>query len=237
MLAFQRLDTVRQHHAEPDHNRIRGAIMADAQNTSIDDARKRLCPGCGKPLHRAGDPPSKFANRKHCSVECSRACRRRLRRDPKERFEEKVDRSPGFGPKGDCHRWTAAIGTHGYGTFEMDGPKVAHRVSYQLYCGEIPDDMQVLHRCDNRQCVNPDHFFLGSQADNIDDMMKKGRAKPRIGSRARSAKLTEADVIAILSDPRPHHELAKLYGVSSNAIIYIRNGRSWKHMPRQGAVA
>lgn len=91
-----------------------------------------------------------------------------------DRFEAKYIPEPNSG----CWIWTGAPQrTRGrYGSFNYFGkPTPAHRVSWLLYRGEIPLGLYVLHRCDNGFCVNPDHLFLGTQQDNMDDMTKKGR--------------------------------------------------------------
>lgn len=87
-----------------------------------------------------------------------------------DRFWAKVDRG------GECWRWTADCDSSGYGSLKTGHTKVsAHRLSWQLHHGQIPPGQSVLHRCDNPRCVRPDHLFLGTQADNIADMVAKGR--------------------------------------------------------------
>lgn len=133
-----------------------------------------------------------------------------------------------------CWEWTDAKLRDGYGQIGL-GPRGAgfgraHRVSYELFCGPIPDGMLVCHRCDNRICVNPEHLFLGTSADNLADMTKKGR-RARIGhpgSTNPSAKLNAQDALAIRSTQNEHwRELAKRYGVGKTTIYGIRSGKLW----------
>lgn len=98
---------------------------------------------------------------------------------PEQRFWAKVDKS------GDCWNWTAArYHVNGYGCFGLNGKiQGAHRVAWQFIRGPIPRGMWVLHRCDNRLCVRPEHLFLGTHQDNMNDMWRKGRGSPALGKR------------------------------------------------------
>lgn len=88
-----------------------------------------------------------------------------------ERFLEKVDRRG----EDDCWLWLAGTSAGGYGLFFNKGRIMAHRFSYQLHRGTIPQGLRVCHSCDNPPCVNPKHLWLGTPKDNTQDMMNKGR--------------------------------------------------------------
>jgi len=146
----------------------------------------------------------------------------------KERFNSKwsLDISTG------CWLWTGFSDERGYGRLHLLGKdEFAHRIAYELYKGGVILKDHVLHKCDTPACVNPDHLFLGTQADNMKDMVRKSRSCK--GEKNGMHKLTEGDVRSIRDMHRMHIEqktLAKLYNVSSAAICNIVNNKSWRHL-------
>lgn len=151
------------------------------------------------------------------------------------RFWEKVDRR---GPA-ECWEWTGARHGHGYGRIGLglatQGTDVAHRVSWELHHGPIPDGMHVLHHCDNPPCVNPRHLFLGTHADNMRDALVKGRTSlvHHKGSKHGRAKLTEAivrDCRRRVAAGETHTALAREFGVSVGAIQHAVARITWQHV-------
>lgn len=134
-----------------------------------------------------------------------------------QRFWDKVDKS------GDCWEWTSAL-NNGYGVFSIKNVRqYAHRYSMILDGCDIPSGMHVLHTCDNRKCVNPDHLFLGSNSDNIEDRTIKGR-----GGR----KLCKEDIPRIRDMLRmgvAQTAIAEWFWVTHRVIGRIKNGEIWAH--------
>lgn len=136
-----------------------------------------------------------------------------------------------------CWLWTGLLNNRGYGDL-MNRHKhyYAHRLSYEIAFGPIPDDMCVCHRCDNPRCVNPAHLFLGSNSANIADKVAKRRQRgPHLGEQHHNAKLTVPQVMAI-RDRRAttgdtYAAIAADYGVSEATVIYIVQGKRWRHVP------
>lgn len=146
-----------------------------------------------------------------------------LKKDPKHRFESK------FNKTNECWNWNAAVGSSGYGHFWMDGkPIPSNRASYKIYIGEIPNGNLVLHKCDNRLCVNPNHLFLGSNQDNMKDMVTKNRQAK--GILIKASKLTPEQILKIRSDIRSQRKIAHDYGVSHTTIGDIKNNKYWSHI-------
>ncbi len=181
--------------------------------------------------------------RKYCSYGCANKARQG---GAEGRFWSRVNKADG------CWEWQGPK-RRGYGEIRIDGKRLqAHRFSWQLAYGPIPDGLMVCHHCDNRGCVRPNHLFLGTAADNMADRDAKGRharkgpKNPARGIRNgmhthpetrhpgmanANAKLTDADVLAIRSiTGMTIRDIAKMYGVGRMTICYIRNGTSWKHL-------
>lgn len=134
----------------------------------------------------------------------------------------------------ECWPWLGHANTSGYGRLLDYGRVVlAHRVSFFIANGSIPDGMCVCHHCDNRLCVNPTHLFLGTPGDNNTDRHRKGRSGSHKGEANGRAKLTTHDVLAIRASTVRTGLLAQEYGVGLTAIREIRSRRMWKHLEPQ----
>lgn len=148
-------------------------------------------------------------------------------RTVRERFYEFVNPEPNTG----CWLWDGNWTCKGYGKFGYKGGNnLAHRASYEIHVKEIPEGLWILHSCDVPCCVNPEHLFLGTQQDNVDDMERKGRGRHPRGEAHGRAKLTENQVRDIRTDVRSQRFLAELYGVSPLIISLTRRRKIWKHV-------
>ena len=147
-----------------------------------------------------------------------------------QRFEEKFIPEQNSG----CWIWISAD-TEGYGDFYFHPTfERAHRASWMLYRGEIPAGIFVLHKCDNPSCVNPNHLFLGTNDDNMKDMVRKGRQKSIRGSQHKNAKVTEDNVIEmrkLSASGMSQYKIAEMFGIGKSMANYICNRTSWKHVP------
>lgn len=126
-----------------------------------------------------------------------------------------------------CWEWKRAERVNGYGVIGDSGKSAsAHRVSFELYYGEIPDGLIVCHTCDNRSCVNPAHLFSGTYTDNYQDMKTKCRERFVYGSTHHAAKLSSEQVQEIRLSDMSGKQLAEQFGVSKSAISEIKNGKA-----------
>jgi hypothetical protein len=168
------------------------------------EAGRQLCQcGCGK---MTKTPGSKWYHG-HGKINLS------------ERFWKKVDK----GREGECWMWKAAtFKESGYGQIDVEGKKRrANRVAWELTNGPIPEGMLVRHTCDNPGCVNPRHLLLGTPADNVKDMVSRGRMV---------SKLTSDDAVVIRAKYRQgltYKDLAKEFGVHAGTIGKVVREESW----------
>lgn len=131
-----------------------------------------------------------------------------------------------------CWLWNGALDKDGYGSAKLRGRRAekAQRLSYRLHNGPVAADDLVCHSCDNPQCVNPGHLFLGTPLDNKTDCVSKGR-HVKGDELYWKAKLTPAQVIAIRTDKRSSYIVCREYGVTPTSIQLIRKRTTWKHIP------
>lgn len=145
---------------------------------------------------------------------------------------EKCNFLSGYVMGSECWIWRNANVKSGYGIFNYQGKlKSAHRYSYEFYKEKIPEGMDVCHTCDNRRCVNPDHLFLGTRSDNMQDCIKKERFD--VGEKHYAHKVTEKEVLEIREKYERGYQynwLAREYGISQETIYDIVKRRTWKHV-------
>lgn len=141
----------------------------------------------------------------------------------------------------ECWLWTAGTTSNGYGAFWLNGKhKRAHSIAWKFYNGDLPPDKPyVLHHCDTPACVNPRHLYAGTQQDNVNDMMRRGRQAPtelkrHLGEKNGRAKLTEDKVreirVLYASGEFSYRALGKRFGVSCQLVSQIVNYKIWTHI-------
>jgi hypothetical protein len=195
--------------------------------------RNLICEKCKKYFvsHRSATKPIQ----RFCSLKCRGKLggRKKLTEEQKIQnlklnFEKHVIRKNG------CWEWNGRLFSTGYPIMTIlhkKGVQTGHRASWVIHKGKIPEGLFVCHTCDNKECTNPEHLFLGTHKENTLDMVTKNRQA--IGIRNGCAKLSENDVIEIkkhLSLGNTYRELAEKFSVSTTNIAHIKNRKLWKHI-------
>lgn len=185
------------------------------------------CLWCQKPYYR--HPCFFRREQKAC---CSRRCGelQKGRTPIQERFWKYVTKTE------TCWIWTGCKSPKGYGRIaDYDGVRsqmrLAHCLSFEIHRGPIHSGLHVCHSCDNPPCVNPDHLFLGTNRDNIDDKMAKGRQAK--GSKVWNSKIND-DIVREIRRRRAEGErpgrLAEEFGISGPTVSDLLHGRTWQHV-------
>jgi hypothetical protein len=145
---------------------------------------------------------------------------------------EKLDASSIPEPNSGCLLWTSSVDTVGYGRFRHRRKNYsAHRAAWEVARGPIPSGLHVLHKCDVRSCLNPDHLFLGTHQDNMRDRNEKGRARGKVsrGSDNWCAKLNDDAAREIYTRAGLQREIARAFGVEQSVVSRIKRGLAWPH--------
>ena len=129
-----------------------------------------------------------------------------------------------------CINWTGTA-VRGYGRIRV-GPRevLTHRLAFELARGPIPAGLEVLHRCDNPSCMNPEHLRVGTHTDNMRDMAAKGRSGDQRGLRNGRARLTPDDVFAIRASTGGTAAVAAQFGIAQDYVRQIRKREAWSHL-------
>lgn len=134
-----------------------------------------------------------------------------------------------------CWNWVGYFTTRNYGQLNFQGRKMrAHRASWVVHNGAIPEGLSVCHRCDNPSCVNPNHLFLGTQLDNMADAAAKKRFPDRKGVKCNSSKLIDADIPQIFQlhkQGEVPRKIAFRYSVGRATIQRVLSRKAWSHVP------
>ena len=174
-------------------------------------AVSKVCPQCKDIFHKPKITHSRWEKR----IYCSRGCRSQFLRPS---LEEVWDRQTIPEPNSGCLLWIGA-NVQGYGYLTVNGKTIlAHRLSYRMANGPFDEALDVLHRCDNPPCCEPNHLFLGTAHDNMQDCLNKGRhvSTPKIPKEMRPL---------IRASSELGKDIAERLGVSQSTISVIRTGR------------
>jgi len=189
----------------------------------------RVCENCGAIIRKLRQhTKERHRARKFCSQSCNSQVTQRRRILSAHEMRAYLRSRADLNEAG-CWVWRFSVTNQGYPSLTHNNERVkGHRLAYRTFVGPIPEGAHVLHRCDNRRCINPDHLRLGTNADNVLDRNSRGRQAR--GESSGSARITESDVRLIRSSGLTNRELGEMLGLARHTVCGIRNGRSWKHV-------
>lgn len=203
------------------------------------NTEEKFCVVCGKLIEKKPYYKSDgtfcgygaYATKKTCSRSCTNVYRAGI--DLEQRFWDRVDTSGGDDA---CWPWTLSTNDQGYGRMGWGSKlELTHRIAWALgyNAGVFPDE-NVLHTCDNPPCCNPAHLFIGTQDDNMQDTVSKGRASRKYGNLNGRAKLTEDQVREIralyAAGTHSQSELSSMFGIHQTRVSAIVNRKQWPHI-------
>lgn len=140
-----------------------------------------------------------------------------------ERFWQKVNKTDS------CWIWTGCKNTYGYGHFRIGKRQLGAHIASLLIDGvDVPSGVSVLHHCDNRACVRPDHLYLGDHKQNMKD--RQNRKRQARGERQGNAKLCELDVWLIKNIDQRQQDIADFFGITQASVSAIKTGKNWAHV-------
>lgn len=206
------------------------------------------CSYCGKQIKKSNGEFKKSVKRGLKNHYCNRACSGKAKIITIDETKNRLINESIKDPKTGCWNWHKSKNKKGYGhtAYNHIRSYSAHRASYKIFNGEIPESMVVRHKCDNPACVNPEHLELGTHQDNADDKVKRGRQSK--GTSSGRTKLTEGDIIEMrvlykyyltkrkskkckIYSKYSTIGLSKMFQIGISTVDSIVRGESWKHVP------
>ena len=208
---------------------MNGLAPVTAHDAEILRVREKRCAECGKVFFK--DPRNTWAyweRAKYCGQACSglgvAKTKDANRPSIEEKFWSNVEKTDG------CWLWTGYSDKDGYGVLVYEG-KFYRCPSFSLKLDgrPVPKGRFACHTCDTPACVKPEHLYVGTPSQNVQDALSRNRML--VGSRHYASKLTEADIPKIRTDPRTHEIIASAYKVSASLVGLIKSRKIWRHVP------
>lgn len=186
----------------------------------------KICLNCGTSFPRPTyTSPRQWVQRIFCSVACT-TFKPKSHRSIIDRIESNYLPEPNSG----CWLWTGYVANDGYGQIKINGERwKAHIMSFNIFRGGLSGGKMILHTCDIRCCINPDHLYEGDVRDNSRDMVNRGRSLA--GEKHHRAKLQNHHIPLIRSAKGKYSEIGKLFGISRTVVGKIKTRKAWSSIP------